>query len=135
MTSVINRFDPVPHLSLEAALRMVLGAERLADKLSWQQTLALVVAQEASEPHFEKLMAKIPKQPGRLGARNLRIILSCEQNKYAYISVSQVNFCGGFHKYKLQEEACPLYIYIYVWSSALSDAWIRAPHGDEKAYA
>ena len=41
--SVINRCDPVPHLSLDAALRMVLAAENLAEAgLSWQQTLSLV---------------------------------------------------------------------------------------------
>eukprot|EP00434_Breviolum_minutum_P023514 symbB.v1.2.020741.t3/scaffold1762.1/size182224/8 len=43
LISVINRFDPVPHLSLDAALRMILAAERLAEAgLSWQQTLSLV---------------------------------------------------------------------------------------------
>ena len=42
--SVINRCDPVPHLSLDAALRMVLAAENLAEAgLSWQQTLSLVI--------------------------------------------------------------------------------------------
>ena len=43
LMSVINRCDPVPHLSLDAALRMVLAAENLAEAgLSWQQTLSLV---------------------------------------------------------------------------------------------
>ena len=46
LMSVINRLDPVPHLSLDAALRMVLAAENLADAgLSWQQTLSLVTRQ------------------------------------------------------------------------------------------
>ena len=39
-TNFPDRFDPVPHLSLDAALRMILAAERLAEAgLSWQQTL------------------------------------------------------------------------------------------------
>ena len=38
-----DRFDPVPHLSLDAALRMILAAERLAEAgLSWQQTLLVM---------------------------------------------------------------------------------------------
>ncbi|CAE7211831.1 unnamed protein product, partial [Symbiodinium pilosum] len=42
LMSVINRLDPVPHLSLDAALRMVLAAENLAKAgLSWQQILSL----------------------------------------------------------------------------------------------
>lgn len=54
LISVINRFDPVPHLSLDAALRMVLAAEKLADEgLSWQQTLGLVVG--TNEPLELKL--------------------------------------------------------------------------------
>lgn len=63
LISVINRFDPVPHLSLDAALRMVLAAERLEEAgLSWQQTLSLVVGtSEVSSPKFEELMADIPQ--------------------------------------------------------------------------
>jgi hypothetical protein len=41
-----HRFDPVPHLSLDAALRMVLAAERLEEAgLSWQQTLLALCAE------------------------------------------------------------------------------------------
>lgn len=58
LMSVINRCDPVPHLSLDAALRMVLAAENLAEAgLSWQQTLSLVIGgSDVSNPIFDDLL-------------------------------------------------------------------------------
>ncbi|CAE7429446.1 unnamed protein product [Symbiodinium sp. CCMP2592] len=58
LMSVINRCDPVPHLSLDAALRMVLAAENLAEAgLSWQQTLSLVIgSSDVSNPIFDDLL-------------------------------------------------------------------------------
>ncbi|CAJ1359386.1 unnamed protein product [Effrenium voratum] len=67
LISVINRFDPVPHLSLDAALRMVLAAERLAEAgMSWSQTLGILVGGEVDDPKFEDLIAKIPQQRASL---------------------------------------------------------------------
>lgn len=78
LISVINRFDPVPHLSLDAALRMVLAAERLEEAgLSWQQTLSLVVGtSEVSSPKFEELMADVPqtKAPLRIPGEALWLV-------------------------------------------------------------
>ncbi|CAK9079909.1 unnamed protein product [Durusdinium trenchii] len=82
LISVINRFDPVPHLSLDAALRMVLAAEKLADEgLSWQQTLGLVVGtNEFASPKFDDLIAKIPKQakaPLRIPGEAIWLVDAC----------------------------------------------------------
>ncbi|CAE8589990.1 unnamed protein product [Polarella glacialis] len=64
LLTVINGLDPVPHLSLDAALRLVCAAERLAGAgLSWQKTLTLLVGGTVPDaPKVEELTAGLEQK-------------------------------------------------------------------------
>ena len=105
--SVINRCDPVPHLSLDAALRMVLAAENLAEAgLSWQQTLSLVIWHRyTSHNIYYVLCSRYRKDVCFSGIQDTYNIICVYIYIYSTTCLSLYIYTLSLYKY--------IYIYIY----------------------